>query len=289
MTIDSVISDNSQIQQTFQALANSPTLLDSNMPSSPLFAPIDSLTTLLLDTNICPFLPKLYGIYKSVEDINFSTLPRSFVLKTNHDCGGVVIVPDKKVFLKDSNLHSKSMEKLKHHLNTNYYTILREYHYKDIEPRIFAEELLGNNIPMQSPESTMTTKNIISSIQSFKTPDDYKLHCFGEEIFSEVIIDRGKNTRCTFFDMHWHPIPVNITYDSAQRDIPKPQSLEKMFAIARRFYQDIGYLRCDFYVLDTQHFILGEITLTPGSGCLPIRPREYDDILGGFWRTKPFC
>ena len=96
MTIDSVISDNLQIQQTFQALANSPTLLDSNMPSSPLFAPIDSLTTLLLDTNICPFLPKLYGIYKSVEDINFSTLPRSFVLKTNHGSGEIVIVRDKE-------------------------------------------------------------------------------------------------------------------------------------------------------------------------------------------------
>ena len=133
------VRDTTQIEQRFQALAQDPTFLDSSVSSSPLFAPIDSLTQLLFETNICPFLPKLYGIYRSVEDIDFDTLPQSFVLKTNHDCGGVVIVPDKEAFLRDSKKFSEAMEKLTKHLNTNFYTLYREYHYKDIEPRIFAE------------------------------------------------------------------------------------------------------------------------------------------------------
>ena len=123
---------------------------------------------------------------------------------------------------------------------------------------------------------------------SFKAPDDYKFHCFEEEVFSETIIDRGINTRCTFFDKQWKPIPINITYDFAHREIPAPRFLDTMLAIARMFYQDIGYLRCDFYVLEAQGFYIGELTLTPGSGCLPIRPREYDKTLGGFWDTKAY-
>ena len=264
------------------------------------------MTKLLFETNICPFLPKLYGIYKSVEEIDFDALPQSFVLKTNHDCGGVVIVPDKEAFLGDSKKFGEAMAKLTKHLNTNFYTLYREYHYKDIEPRIFAEELLGERT--QTPQhpsldskkieksdfhkslprnlSPNLPQNTTHNSPPFKVPDDYKFHCFGEEVFSETIIDRGIDTRCTFFDTQWEPLPVNITYDFAKRDILKPRYLDTMYAIAKLFYQDMGYLRCDFYVLRTQDFYIGELTLTPGGGCLPIRPREYDMILGSFWDTK---
>ncbi|WP_394996973.1 ATP-grasp fold amidoligase family protein [uncultured Helicobacter sp.] len=317
---DSASSQNSQdkLAQKFQALAQDPTFLDSSASSSPLFAPIDSVTKLLFETNICPFLPKLYGIYKSVEEIDFDALPQSFVLKTNHDCGGVVIVPDKEAFLGDSKKFGEAMAKLTKHLNTNFYTLYREYHYKDIEPRIFAEELLGERT--QTPQhlsldskkieksdfhkslshnlapnhsqalsqnlSPNLPQNTTHNSPPFKVPDDYKFHCFGEEVFSETIIDRGIDTRCTFFDTQWEPLPVNITYDFAKRDILKPRYLDTMYAIAKLFYQDMGYLRCDFYVLRTQDFYIGELTLTPGGGCLPIRPREYDMILGSFWDTK---
>ncbi|WP_394980237.1 ATP-grasp fold amidoligase family protein [uncultured Helicobacter sp.] len=110
---------------------------------------------------------------------------------------------------------------------------------------------------------------------SFKVPDDYKF-----------LIDRGINTRCTFFDRHWNPLPVNITYDFAQREIAKPRYFDTLYAIAKVFYEDVGYLRCDFYVLETQDFYIGELTFTPGGGCLPIRPREYDKFLGNFWTPK---
>ncbi|WP_394954417.1 ATP-grasp fold amidoligase family protein [uncultured Helicobacter sp.] len=130
------------------------------------------------------------------------------------------------------------------------------------------------------------TPNDTQDSMSFKVPDDYKFHCFGEEVFSETIIDRGIDTRCTFFDTQWEPLPVNITYDFAKRDILKPRYLDTMYAIAKLFYQDMGYLRCDFYVLRTQDFYIGELTFTPGGGCLPIRPREYDKFLGNFWTPK---
>ena len=168
-------AQHAQIQQKFQALANSPTFLDPST-SSPLFAPIDSLSEILFETNICPFLPKLYGIYKRVEDIDFSSLPRSFVLKTNHDCGGVVVVPDKEVFLGDPKVFSEAMTKLTKHLNTNFYTLFREYHYKDIEPRIFAEELLGENTQSTQTQDLDSKKieksDFHKSLSQNLTPND---------------------------------------------------------------------------------------------------------------------
>ncbi|WP_267892967.1 ATP-grasp fold amidoligase family protein, partial [Helicobacter bilis] len=118
-----------------QAINNPDALLTKD---SLLFQPIDTLTQELFNTNKCQYLPKLYGIYKSVDEIDFSKLPQSFVLKTNHASGGVVPVPNKETFLSDSMGFEKAMDKLTKNLNINYYTLYREWHYKDIEPRIFA-------------------------------------------------------------------------------------------------------------------------------------------------------
>ena len=306
---------------TIQALAKI-NLLD---PSSPLFAPIDTLGSTLLATNICPYLPKLYGIYKSFDDIDFATLPSSFAIKTNHDGGGVVLVPDKQEFLRDQARFEAARRKIQQHLATNFYTLFREWHYKDIEPRVFIEELLGadsresstktfenddfhNKIaqPLESSPKSLES-NADSSVDChatasavsrndgldstpaqplespYKAPDDYKFHCFGKRVFSETIIDRGSNTRCTFFDESWNPLEVKITYDFAQRAIEKPSVLPLMLEISKRFFDDLGYLRCDFYLQGNRILHIGELTFTPGGGVLPISPREFDKTLGEFW------
>ncbi|STP08212.1 ATP-grasp fold amidoligase family protein [Helicobacter fennelliae] len=234
-----------------------------------LFMPIDDIQDKLFETNTCEFLPKIYGIYKNVEEIDFTHLPQSFVLKTNHDCGGVVLVQDKDEFLNNKKVFQESMDKLKKHLNTNYYTKTREWHYDNIEPRVFVEEMLCE---------VKGGKIII--------PNDYKFHCFGDKIFSETIIDRGIDTRCTFFDENWNPIKVKITYDFAQKPIEKPKVLPLMLEISRKFSKDLGYLRCDFYLQNNEILHIGELTFTPGGGTLPISPREYDKKLGDLWKIK---
>ena len=57
-----------------------------------------------------------------------------------------MIVSNKDTFLQDTSLFESAMAKLTEHLHTNYYDLYREWHYKDIEPRIFAEELLGEEV-----------------------------------------------------------------------------------------------------------------------------------------------
>ncbi|KAA8709875.1 hypothetical protein F4V45_04380 [Helicobacter canis] len=128
-----------------------------------------------------------------------------------------------------------------------------------------------------------TSPQPLESTFAYKAPDDYKFHCFGDRVFSETIIDRGSNTRCTFFDESWNPLEVKITYDFAQRAIEKPSVLPLMLEISKRLFDDLGYLRCDFYLQENRILHIGELTFTPGGGVLPISPREFDKALGEFW------
>ena len=80
---------------------------------------------------------KSFGVWNSFDQIDFDKLPEQFVLKTTHDQGGVVICKDKSVFDYKNAKHI-----LNKHLKKNSYYITREWPYKNIIPRIMAEELI---------------------------------------------------------------------------------------------------------------------------------------------------
>ncbi len=227
-----------------------------------LFQPIDTLTQELFNTNSCPYLPKLYGIYKSVDEIDFSKLPQSFVLKTNHDCGGVVLVKDKESFLKDSKSFNEAMDKLTKHLSTNYYHTSREWHYKDIEPRIFAEEMLGESV----------NGSII----------DYKVHVVQNAISHiDVVTDRHTGQKEIAMDSKWHKMPFD--YEKKATQIPqKPTMLDKMLDVSLLLAQAFKYVRVDLYCVEMNIYV-GELTFTSASGKDKFTPNEWDRKLGDLW------
>lgn len=238
-------------------------ILDSLLSKdSLLFQPIDTLTQELFNTNSCPYLPKLYGIYKSVDEIDFSKLPQSFVLKTNHDCGGVVLVKDKESFLKDSKTFSEAMDKLTKHLSTNYYHTSREWHYKDIEPRIFAEEMLGESV----------NGSII----------DYKVHVVQNAISHiDVVTDRHTGQKEIAMDSKWHKMPFD--YEKKATQIPqKPTMLDKMLDMSLLLAKVFRYVRVDLYCVEMNIYV-GELTFTSASGKDKFTPPEWDRKLGDLW------
>ncbi|WP_233714112.1 ATP-grasp fold amidoligase family protein, partial [Helicobacter rappini] len=236
-----------------------------------LFQPIDTLTQELFNTNSCPYLPKLYGIYKSVDEIDFSKLPQSFVLKTNHDCGGVVLVKDKDTFLKDSKSFNEAMTKLITHLNTNFYTLYREWHYKDIEPRIFVEEMLLE----------------ISENGEAKVPENYRMFCFAEKIFIQVDdADYAHTHKRWFYDEKWTFQHFSYNMPTLSNDIAKPKMLHDMQIIAKHLTSSIGFVRVDLYATDHK-VIVGELTFTPVGGTGRFTPQEWDRKLGELWQPNP--
>src|SRR5690606_24617810 len=83
------------------------------------------------------YIIKNFGVWDSFDEIDFRILPLQFVLKTTHDQGGVIIVKDKYTFNMDL-----ARKKLNKRLKQNQYYLSREWPYKNVKPRILAEEYM---------------------------------------------------------------------------------------------------------------------------------------------------
>lgn len=205
------------------------------------------------------YLIPLLGSWEKYDDINFSLLPEKFVLKCNHDSGGLVICTDKAKMSR-----SEERKKIEKSLKNNFFYIGREYQYRNIKPMIICEEFISDN---------------------GKVPMDYKIYCFnGVPDVILVCRDRfSKNTHRAsylFFDQEWNFQPLNKGDEDLEKIyIPKPKSLEKMIEIARKLSEDFIFARIDLYNINGKIYF-GEITLSPNSGFDPDIKYETDLMFG---------
>ena len=80
------------------------------------------------------------GVWKKPEDINFNSLPDQFVLKCTHDSGGLIICKDKASLDK-----AQAIRILRHSFRRNYYYRGREWAYKNVKPKIIAEQYMEDS------------------------------------------------------------------------------------------------------------------------------------------------
>ncbi len=195
----------------------------------------------------------VYGDWKTADDIPFSELPDQFVLKCNHDQGSVILVKNKNT-LDTSEVIRTLNKKLKR--NTFYGT--REYPYKDIEPRVFAEEYLQDDII------------------------DYKFYCFQGEpqfLYCGMNMIGAHHGQVDFFDLDWNPMPFYRTDYDRLGSIPKPACLNELIDIARKLSKNVPFVRIDLFAIDNTIYF-SEFTLCPASGFMRFVPEEYDRIIG---------
>lgn len=201
----------------------------------------------------------IYGVWNNADDINFDMLPNQFVLKCNHDQGSVVLIHDKESFDRE-----KAVNFLNSKIKKSPFPGTREYAYKSIVPKVFAEKYLGGAII------------------------DYKFYCFnGEPLF--LYCGRGltadHSLKIDFFDMNWNLMPFYRTDYERLGAIPKPDHFNEMISIAKELSKDIPFVRIDlFEVNDCVYF--SEFTLCPAAGFMPFVPEKYDEIVGS-WLTLP--
>jgi len=203
------------------------------------------------------------GVWDNYNDIDFSLLPNQFVLKCTHDSGGLVIVRDKQV-LNQKNVRKKINKSLKR----NYYYWGREWPYKNVKPRIIAEEFMCN-----SNETELV---------------DYKLMCFDGKvkcIFTCTDRYSGNDLKVTFFDTNWNRLPFERHYHSDPTEIPPPHSLKLMISLAEKISFDLPFARIDFYEINKKPYF-GEITFFPGNGMEEFNPESWDLELGN-WISLP--
>ena len=202
------------------------------------------------------------GVWDKFDDIDFDSLPNQFVLKCTHDSGGLVICKDKNTFDIDAakNIIEKS-------LNTNYFYHSREWPYKNIKPRIIAEEYIANN------DGTLP---------------DYKFFSFdGDTKALYIATDRQSNeeTKFDFYDCEFNHLDFVNSHPNSKKENKKPEHFDEMIKLANILSKGYPHIRVDFYEVNGKVYF-GELTFYHMSGFQPFKPDKWDYTFGD-WLKLP--
>jgi hypothetical protein len=207
------------------------------------------------------YLIRLLGVWDNPDDIDFDKLPDKFVLKVNWGSGQNIIVTDKSSL--DLN---EVREKLRTWMNprSNLYYYSFEWQYKNIKPKITAEEYL---------ESIDENAAL-----------DYKFMCFGGKPFLCWVSNKNKEVHeRSFYDMDWNMTDIELLEPGkimATTPAPKPKNLDEMINIAKILSAGFPEVRVDLYLLPNGDIKFGELTFTSASGYSPWKPASIDRTMG---------
>ena len=227
------------------------------------YAVKDYVASIIGENFIIPTL----GVWDRPEDIDFESLPDSFVLKTTHGGGslGVVICKDINCFDRKS-----AIKHLKKSLRQDIYKQNREWPYKDVPRRIIAEKFIG-------------------SVNEPRDLHDYKFYCFGgrPKLLYITSNRQGVEGLCEdFFDIEGHFLNIQQRGEKNSPNRPSlPENLREMRQLAEKLSQNIPQVRIDFYEVEGKVYF-GEMTFYDGSGFYPFQPEEWEYEIGS-WIKLP--
>lgn len=193
-------------------------------------------------------LNDLIGVYDTVSEVPWESLPSQFALKWNFGCGENLIVFDKSAL--DIEIAKKKLEKW-YKTRDVFYLTYSEMQYQGIPPKLLCEKLIET--------------------EDGGLPVDYKLYCFnGKPHCVLVCLQRGVMTHGAeyyFFDREWNLLRYNKRGKEAPEGftIPKPEGVDKLFEFAESLAKPFPFVRADFY-LEKGKVTFGELTFTPCGG-----------------------
>lgn len=192
------------------------------------------------------YLVPLLGVWDKVEEINFDALPTQFVLKCNHDQGSVKIIKNKSVcsIQKLINFYKKK-------LSLNHFWGTREWPYKNIKPKLIAEQYLVD--------------------ESLTELRDYKVLCFnGSPKLIELHQGRFSKHIQDFYDTEWNLTDITQKsasnhYQMSGKPVPKPKTLKKMMELSQVLATGVPHIRVDWYSVGDRLYF-SELTLYDAGG-----------------------
>lgn len=212
-------------------------------------------------------LTQIYGVYDDVKNIDFNEFKEPVFLKSNHTSGFNRIYYPNKYFDKNDFIRTFNFI-----LKNNYYIHSREWNYKDIKPKIVAEEVLYD--------------------ENGNLPIDYKFLCFrGEPKLLYLMIgtcnEEGQHANkeqrfMNVYDMDFKLTNITQGYPIyTEKEIDKPALFEEMKDYARILSKPFEFSRVDFYQVKGKIYF-GEITFYDGGGCNNTQPFEWDLKMGSW-------
>lgn len=213
------------------------------------------------------YLNELYQICNSATEIDFDSLPNSFVIKTTDGGNGDNIY----ICHNKSNINKSDVINLINNWRNKKYDIIsREWAYKGARSsRIIIEKLLVD--PNSSDGSI----------------DDYKFLCYdGKFQYLWVDKDRYTNHRRGFWDRDLnflkHVYSDHPTFDNPPQ---LPSNISEMISIAEQLAKGYPFARIDLYNIQG-NIIFGEITFYPWSGYVKYTPDAFDYELGAYFKVE---
>lgn len=207
------------------------------------------------------------GVWDRTEDIDFDALPDKFVLKATHDSGRVIICRDKSKLDK-----AKAVKEMKESLKRNFYAVTREWPYKNVKPRIIAEQLLESSTDIGLADDKVHNQDI----------NDYKFFCFNGHVeFMKVDFDRHIDHHANYYDCDFNLLNFgeNVCPPIKERIIQRPIHFSKMIELSEKISKHIRFARVDFYEVNNRIYF-GEITFYPASGTGKFVPETADSEIG---------
>ena len=206
------------------------------------------------------YLVPLLGVWDRFDDIDFSKLPDKFVLKCNHGSGWNYIVQDKERFDK-----TDAKQKFDKWMSMNYaFCAGLELHYKDISPKIIAEQYL----------------EVAGGLK------DYRFYCFnGMPLQCWVDLYSGTPAHIrSVFDMKWNKLDLKCTWPDGDGLLnEQPKNFEHMKELAAILSEGFTFVRVDFFEVSGRLY-MGEMTFTPMGGYGKFIPYIWDQRLGSLLR-----
>jgi hypothetical protein len=201
----------------------------------------------------------LHGSWDRAADIAWDALPAQFVLKASHGWNMNLLVTD-KAGLDTGLAAARAAGWLRH----NHYDETGEWAYRDIRPRLLAEQLLLD--------------------EAGRIPADLKFYVFnGRMRLLQVHTGRhGAHHRITTFDESLRRLPLRQTH-ATDPDYTLPPEAPAMIPLAERLGAGFDFARVDLYCVRGRVWF-GEITHYDGGGCTAFEPPSYDRLIGDLWQ-----
>lgn len=202
------------------------------------------------------YLVPLLGVWDSPDEIDFASLPTSFVLKATHGSGWNILVPNKSALDEEwARGRLREWLGLRQAMKGGF-----ELHYEYCEPRIVCERFLRDGTGGMR---------------------DYKFMVFDGVVQFAFTVDRraGLAMRGTYLP-DWTRAPFEYTCEAVRApDVPPPSGLETMLRLASRLGKGFACARVDFYQVRGRVYF-GEITFTDADGLSEFAPARYNRIFG---------
>ena len=199
------------------------------------------------------------------QNININSLPDNCVIKTNNGSGDIIVIKNKQIThmiargrkLKNNinNYNKWKKISLKPHI-TKY-----EKHYKLIEPKIYIEEYLGDNI------------------------NDFKFFCIqGKFQFCQMEIFGSIYSKClNFYDKNFNLLNMyKEGYPNCKKKFEKPDKYKQMITIAEQISKPFEFVRVDLYNIQGKIYF-GEMTFAPSGAQKKFLPDINEINLGKIW------